>query len=331
MKAAVLRGARRLAVEERPDPGAPGPGQVRVRVRAVGVCGSDVHYFAHGRIGGFVVREPMILGHEAAGTVDAVGEGVTGFQPGDVVAMEPGVPCMACGACRAGRYNLCADVRFFATPPVDGVLADAVLHPAGFTHQAPAGMTADVACLAEPVSVAIQAVRKANVRMGERALVVGAGPIGVLTALVARYAGAAPVLSDVRESRLTAARSLGLEARQTVAAAPAFDLAFECSGAPGTLRLACECCRAGGTVVQVGMHQADAEPLPVFALTTRELTVRGVFRYANTYPAALEFLERMSGRMAPFFSSFIGMEEVAAHFGRAAGGQAEALKTIVRV
>ena len=137
MKALVLNSPLDLAVRDVPDPGVPGPDEVRVNIRSVGICGSDVHYYEHGRIGDFVLREPMVLGHEAAGVVDAVGEGVESLAPGDAVAMEPGVPCGACRECRIGRYNLCKDVRFWATPPHDGVLAEYVLHPAALTFRLP--------------------------------------------------------------------------------------------------------------------------------------------------------------------------------------------------
>lgn len=331
MKAAVLYGEGDLRVEDVPDPGAPDPGMVRVRVQSVGVCGSDVHYFAHGRIGEFVVRDPMILGHEAAGVVEAVGAGVAHLRVGDVVAMEPGVPCGVCRACKSGRYNLCADVQFFATPPVHGALVGAVLHPASFTFRVPDGMTPDMACLAEPVSVAIQAVRKAELCMGERVLVIGAGPIGMLTALVAEFAGATPALVDVSEERLDAARGFGFEAMKPATVNALYDIVFECSGAKGTVLQACRACQAGGTVVLVGMHQSEVADLPTFETLTRELQICGVFRYANTYPAALDFLHKSRERLEPFFRSFVSLDAVAAHFSAAAAGRASALKTIVRM
>lgn len=331
MKAAVLYREGDLRVEDVPDPGAPGPGMVRVHVRSVGVCGSDVHYFAHGRIGQFVVRDPMILGHEAAGVVEAVGEGVAHLRPGEVVALEPGVPCGACRECKNGRYNLCADVRFFATPPVHGALAGVVVHPASFTYRAPDGMTPDMACLAEPVSVAIQAVRKAEIRMGERVLVIGAGPIGVLTALVAEFAGAAAMLVDVSEERLASAREFGFRAARPDEVDTLYDTVFECSGAKDTVLQACRRCGPGGTVVLVGMHQSELAEIPTFETLTRELQIHGVFRYANTYPAALDFLHRSGKRLEPFFRSFTTLDVVAAHFAAAAAGKAGALKTIVRV
>jgi len=331
MKAAVLYGTQDVRIEEIPDPGQPKAGELRVRVRSVGVCGSDVHYYKHGRIGDFVVTRPMILGHEVAGIIEAVGAGVQDMQMGDIVAMEPGVPCGTCQECKVGRYNLCKDVQFFATPPVHGALTEVVIHPASFSYKVPAGMTTDVACLAEPVSVAIQAVRKADIALGERALVIGAGPIGVLTALVAQFAGAFPILVDVNVRRLEAARKLGFVAVQPSLDETMYDLVFECSGAKGTVLQACRSCRPGGTVVLVGMHQEQYAELPTFEVITRELQLRGVFRYANTYPAALQFLQRNLAQLTPFLESYIGMETVAQHFSEAAGGQVDVLKTIVRL
>ena len=332
MKAAVLHGVKDIRIEERPDPGVPAAHQVKVRIKSVGICGSDVHYFAHGRIGQFVVERPMILGHEAAGIVESVGAEVAAISVGDVVALEPGIPCGTCELCRKGKYNLCDRVSFFATPPVDGALVDSVLHPEGFVYRAPAGMGADIACLAEPASVAVQAVRQAGIKIGERALVIGAGPIGILTALMAEYAGAAPALIDINEERLRFARNMGLEAkRPEEASSSLYDVVFECSGATGTVERACDLCRSGGVVVLVGMHQSDVETIPVSRVIISELQIRGVFRYANTYPAALDFLAKNTERMAPFFTSFIDVEDVPAHFHAVVAGRANELKTIVRI
>ena len=149
--AAVLHGIGDLRVEERPIP-EPVPGDVLVAMRSVGICGSDVHYLTHGRIGSFVVEAPMVLGHESAGVVAAVGPGVTTLKPGDRVALEPGIPCRACSACRTGRYNLCPDVRFFATPPIDGSMARYVVHPADFCYALPPHVSLDDGALLEPLS-----------------------------------------------------------------------------------------------------------------------------------------------------------------------------------
>jgi len=157
MKALVLNKPLDLEISDVPDPGAPPAGFVRVKVDTVGICGSDVHYYEHGRIGDFVVEKPMILGHETAGVIEATGEGVDGLTVGDHVAMEPGVSCGDCGYCESGRYNLCADMAFWATPPYDGSLAEYVVHPARFTYKLPIGMSLEEGALIEPLSVAVKA------------------------------------------------------------------------------------------------------------------------------------------------------------------------------
>src|SRR5512141_2535439 len=183
MQTAVLHRAHDLRLEERPIP-RPGPDEVLVAIRAVGVCGSDVHYWHEGRIGDFVVQAPLVLGHECAGVVVESGAEVTSLAPGDRVALEPGVPCRRCPACKSGRYNLCPDVIFMATPPVDGAFAQYVVHPADFAYRLPDHASLEEGALLEPLSVGIHAARRAGVGLGDTVLVGGAGPIG-LTALLA--------------------------------------------------------------------------------------------------------------------------------------------------
>ena len=198
--AAVLHGTGDLRIEDRPMP-VPGPHEVVVEVRSVGVCGSDVHYYEHGRIGDHVVRAPMVLGHESSGVV--VDPGTSGLAAGQRVAIEPGVPCGRCDQCRRGTYNLCPNVVFFATPPVDGSLARYVAVHAAFAHPVPDSLSDDAAALVEPLSVGLWANRRAGTGIGDRVLVTGAGPIGVLCALTARVAGAGWVgLADVHPARL---------------------------------------------------------------------------------------------------------------------------------
>ena len=187
-RAAVLHAAGDVRVEERPVP-EPGPREVLVEVTAVGVCGSDIHYYEHGRIGDFVVRAPMVLGHEPAGHVVEVGAEVTRHRVGDRVTLEPGIPCGRCAQCRAGRYNLCPDVVFFATPPVDGAFANFVTIHEDFAFTLPDSLSDDVGALMEPLSVGIWACRKGGVSAGDRVLVTGAGPIGQLAAQVASPSG----------------------------------------------------------------------------------------------------------------------------------------------
>ena len=289
-RSAVLNAPHDLTVEDRPVP-VPGPHEVLVRVGAVGICGSDVHYYEHGRIGPFVVEAPMVIGHEAAGTVVDVGSEVDRSRIGERVALEPGVPCRHCEQCLAGRYNLCPDVTFYATPPVDGAIAELVTLDADFAHAVPDGVDDEHAAMAEPVSVGVWASRKAEVKPGERVLVTGAGPIGLLAGQVARAFGAAQVtITDVSEFRLGVARTLGLDARAaTDPLTQEYDVLIECSGAPAAVRSGMRALARAGRAVLVGMGP-DEVPMEVPLIQTRELQVTGTFRYARTYPLALQLI-----------------------------------------
>lgn len=289
-RSAVLHAPHQLTIEDRPVP-EPAPGEVLVRVAAVGICGSDVHYYEHGRIGPYVVEAPMVVGHEAAGVVVAVGAGVTGARVGELVALEPGVPCRSCPTCLSGRYNLCPDVVFFATPPVDGAICEYVTLPAAFAHPAPEGLDLDHAAMAEPVSVGVWACRRANVQPGDRVLVTGAGPIGLLTAQVARAFGARTVtVTDMNRNRVTTANQLSLDGRLASQPLEAdYDVLLECSGAPAALGAGMKALARSGRVVLIGMG-ADDVSINVPLVQGRELTITGTFRYANTYPLALELI-----------------------------------------
>ncbi len=288
-RAAVLYAPGDLRVEERPMP-EPGPREVLVEIAAVGVCGSDVHYYEHGRIGPFVVREPLILGHESAGRVVELGSEASRHAVGDRVTLEPGVPCGRCRECRAGRYNLCRDVRFFATPPVDGAFADFVTIHEDFAFALPDSVSDVAGALMEPLSVGIWACRKAGVTAGDRVLVTGAGPIGLLAMQVALAFGATEVaISDVNELRLAAAERMGAtRVLQAGSDEPdEVDVLIECSGHPTAVAAGIEAVRPAGTAVLVGMGPEPTSELPVALIQTSELWVTGTFRYANTYPVAL--------------------------------------------
>lgn len=298
-RASVLGTDLTLRMEERLVP-VPGPGEVLVRVRSVGVCGSDIHYFEHGRIADFVVESPLVLGHESSGTVVAVGDGVDDLPAGTTVAMEPGVPCAACEQCRAGRYNLCPDVQFFATPPVDGTFCEYVVLPRAFAHPVPDHVSFDAAALVEPLSVGVWACRKAQVQVGTRVLVTGAGPIGVMAALVARAHGASQVtISDVNVDRLAFANELGfatVDSRDVhLPDAVLVDVLIECSGAAAAIDTGIRSVAPAGTVVLVGMSPGTMAELPVGVIQGRELWVTGTFRYAHTYPTAIDLIA--SGRI----------------------------------
>lgn len=296
MRVAVLNGPADLTMQQRPEP-QPGLGQVKVRVGSVGVCGSDTHYYDHGRIGRFVVDSPLVLGHEASGEVVELGEGVTSLQVGQRVSLEPGVPDLVCEQCLAGRYNLCPDMRFFATPPIDGAFAEFVVVHAAFAHPVPDTMSDDAAALLEPLSVAVWACRKAGVTAGSRVLVTGAGPIGLVTVQTALAFGATEVVvSDVNPTRLALAQDLGatevVDARERSVAslARAPELLIECSGHPPAIADGIRSLARAGRAVLVGMG-GDEVPLPLSVVQERELEVTGTFRYANTWPTAIALVQ----------------------------------------
>lgn len=314
MRASVLRRAGEVTVEERPVP-IPGPDEVLVRIDAVGVCGSDVHYYEHGRIGRYVVDRPLVLGHEAGGTVVAVGADIVGHEPGQRVSLEPGVPCRTCPQCLSGRYNLCPLMRFFATPPYDGAFCEYVALPACFVHPVPDKLSDDAAALIEPLSVGVWACRRAGVTLGTRVLVTGAGPIGLLAGQVARASGAAEVvLTDVNANRLALAARLGLGTVDVSTGSVAEagyepDVLLECSGMAGPTADAIGVMAPAGRVVLIGMG-GDLLPLPLPVIQERELWITGAFRYTNTWPTAIGLVAAGSVDLDALVTGHYGLGQV---------------------
>ena len=323
----------------RPDPA---PGEVLVRTTHVGICGSDVHYYEHGRIGDYVVEEPLILGHESAGEVAAVGEGVEGLEPGDAVTLEPGVPCGECARCRAGEYNLCPDVEFMATPPDHGAFAEYVAWDADFAYPLPENVSTRAGALCEPLSVAIHATRRADVELGDSVLVSGAGPIGMLVSEAVRAAGAGSVLvSDVVDAKLERAAEYGATA--TVNAAEeslteavadftdgeGVDVVIEASGAVPSVKSTIDVVRRGGTVVCVGLSSRDEIPIETNEIVDKELDFKGSFRFRNTYDDAVSLLERGAVDVEKIIDFEMPMSDLAAAFERAK--EPDAVKGMVTV
>ncbi len=298
MKAAYLDkpGEVSLRVIKTPKPRR---GEVLVQVKACGVCGSDVHYYKTGRIGDFVVRKPIILGHECAGVVAAVGPGVKTHQVGDRVAVEPGQTCGRCRACKSGRYNLCPDVEFLATPPYDGAFCEYIAVRAEYAFPLPDHMDFEEGAMMEPLSVGMHAGFRAGVKPGQSVAILGAGPIGLCTLQAVKAMGAHPLFAaDIDPFRLRLAKRLGathvVDARKEDAveairewSGGGVDVAIETAGSPATTRQCIEVAGRGGVVVIVGLGEKAEFPVDVMATIVKELDVRGLFRYANCYPPSI--------------------------------------------
>jgi L-iditol 2-dehydrogenase len=314
-RAAVMYGTHDVRLEDKPVP-EPGAKEVLVEIKAVGVCGSDVHYYEEGRIGSFVVEEPLILGHEAMGTIVGLGEDVTKHEVGERVALEPGVPDMTCRECRAGRYNLCPNVRFFATPPIDGAFTNYVAIHEDFAFTLPDNLSDNAGALMEPLSVGIWSCRKAGVEAGDHVLVSGAGPIGLLAMQVALAQGATEVtITDVAPERLDMAQKTGATRTINVSEEPLADAGvevdalIECSGNPRALNDGIRCTRPAGTVVVVGMGPGEETSIPLALIQNKEIWLTGTFRYANTYPAAIELAATGKVDLDAIVTGYYGLED----------------------
>lgn len=343
MRALVLERQHELALREIDLPLDVGPGMVKVAIHTVGVCGSDVHYYTHGKIGPFVVDAPMVLGHEAAGTVMEVGAGVTHLRVGDRVCMEPGIPDANSRASRLGMYNVDPAVRFWATPPVHGVLTPQVVHPANYTFPLPDNVSFAEGAMVEPFAVGMQAAGKARVVPGDTAVVLGAGPIGIMVALAALAGGCARVLiADLAQPKLDiAARYQGIIPinirNESVTEAIArytndwgADVVFECSGSPQAWQTIMNLPRPGGAIVVVGL---PVEPVAVdiAAASTKELRIENVFRYAHQYDRAIALIASGKVDLKPLISETFAFADAKAAFDRAVEARPTDVKLQIRV
>lgn len=302
MKALVLEAKKKLSMRDIALEERLGPRDVRIALRTVGVCGSDIHYYTHGEIGPFVVRAPMILGHEASGVVLEVGAEVKHLKEGDRVCMEPGIPDATSKASRLGMYNLDPSVRFWATPPVHGVTRPTVVHPADFTFKLPGNVGFGEGAMVEPLAVGMHAANKAAIQPGDVAVVIGAGTIGMVTILSALAGGCSiAVVLDVKQPRLESAARLGavrtvnandedaLSVVRELTDGWGADVVFEASGSGKVAAQALDMLKPGGTLVYIGM---PIEPVSfdVVKAQAKEVTVKTIFRYAHVYPRALALM-----------------------------------------
>lgn len=301
----------------------PADDEVVLKMHSVGICGSDVHYWINGRIGDFIVNDPMVIGHEAAGTVERCGKGVTHLKPGDRVAIEPGYPLVNDEFSKSGRYNL-SQVYFCATPPDHGNLQRFYTHKADFCYKLPDNVTFEEGALIEPLSVGIHACRRAGISLGQKVLICGAGPIGLVSLIVAKAMGAASVIiTDLFENRLQKAKELGADyilqikrgesaqdtakrITETLGVMP--DRTIECTGAQSAIQAGIYATKSGGCLLLVGLGPENVT-VPLVNAAVREVDIKGVFRYCNTWPTAISMLASGQVNVKPLVTHRFPMEK----------------------
>jgi D-xylulose reductase len=326
MQALVLEKTRLLRLRDIVIDEPLGSHDVRIRIHSVGICGSDVHYYQHGAIGPFVVRAPLVLGHEAAGIVMETGAAVTTLRPGDRVCMEPGIPDPNSRPTRLGLYNLDPAVRFWATPPVHGCLRPTVVHPEAFTFKLPDNVSFGEGAMVEPLAVGLHAANKARLKPGDVAVVLGAGPIGTLTALAALAGGCSRVfITDVQPAKLALAATLGpitpIDVRGQNPAAVVraatggwgADVAFEASGVPSAAAQAIDALCPGGCAVFIGMPGAPV-PFDIVAAQVKEARIETIFRYAHVFPRALALMGSGKINVRPLVTDRFAFADAVAAF-----------------
>ncbi|WP_299369632.1 L-idonate 5-dehydrogenase [uncultured Tateyamaria sp.] len=340
MKVIVAHAAKDLRVETREMP-EPGPGQVRVKMAAGGICGSDLHYYNHGGFGAIRLREPMILGHEVAGHVDALGAGVDSLSVGALVAVSPSRPCGHCAYCAKGQQNHCLNMRFYGSampfPHIQGAFREFIV--ADLAQCADAGdLTAGEAAMAEPLSVVLHGARHAGDLMGKRVLVTGCGPIGLLAVLVARAAGAVDIVAtDIADFTLRKARQVGADRGINVATETDplgayaadkgyFDVLFECSGVASALASAVPALRPAATIVQLGL--GGDMTLPMQAMTAKELQLKGSFRFHEEFTTAVDMMRCGRLDVKPLITHRIGIDDATSAF-ELASDRSQAIKVNV--
>ena len=329
VKALVLEEARKLALRDIDLPQALGAGDVRITIDTVGICGSDVHYYTEGKIGPFVVKNPMVLGHEAAGTIAEVGADVRHLSVGQRVCMEPGIPDAASKASKLGVYNVDPDVQFWATPPVHGCLTPSVVHPAAFTYPIPDHVSFAEGAMVESFAIGMQAATKAKIKPGDVAFVTGAGPIGIMVALAALAGGCAKTfVADLVEEKLAVAAAYdniepillpGDNPQQILREATegwGADIVFECAGAAQSIQTALEVVAPAGCVVWVGMP-VDPVPVDIVLAQSKEIRMETVFRYANMYDRAIALIGSGKVDLKPLISETFAFENSIKAFDRA--------------
>ncbi|MDP9788429.1 MULTISPECIES: L-idonate 5-dehydrogenase [Agrobacterium tumefaciens complex] len=338
MKAVVIHAAKDLRIEERPDE-QPGPGQVEVAIEAGGICGSDLHYYNHGGFGTVRVREPMILGHEVAGTIKALGEGVSGLAVGDRVAVSPSRPCNHCEFCLKGQQNQCLNMRFYGSampmPHIQGAFRQRLVAEAYQCHKVRDGISIHEAAMAEPFAVTLHGVNRAGALTDKRVLVTGCGPIGALAIIAARAHGAREIVAtDIMDAVLQKALAIGADRVINVASDPDalsvysankgyFDVQFEASGNERAVRSGLEALKPRSTVVQLGLG-GDVS-IPQNMVVAKEIEMKGTFRFHEEFGLAVDFINQRRVDLKPLLTGTFPLEEAVAAF-EAAGDRSRSMK-----
>jgi L-iditol 2-dehydrogenase len=313
LKASFLNKNKNIYVEEIDIPTLDAD-QVLIRVESVGICGSDVHYYKHGAIGPYVVEKPLILGHELSGVITDVGKDIAKNRIGARVAVEPQRACKVCKQCKAGRYNLCPDIEFYATPPINGAFCEFVKIQSSFAYDIPDNISFDAAALIEPMSVCIWAAQKAGIESGSTVLIAGAGPIGVIMAQVAKAVGAKDVVvTDVIDKRLDFVKGYGatrtINSTTESAGNEKFDVFIDACGVPSAVYAGIKSTGPAGRVLLVGLGSDDMN-LPVSHIQNNEIIVTGVFRYANTWPIAIDLVASGKVNLDAIVTHHFGLTDV---------------------
>lgn len=343
MKVAVMSAIGKMDFTERPIP-KPKADEVLVKIEYVGICGSDMHYYEHGAIGQYVVKPPFVLGHEAGGTVVEVGSAVSSLKAGDRVAFEPGKTCGVCEFCRKGLYNLCPEVEFFATPPIDGVFQEYAVHPASLSFKLPDTMDTMEGALIEPLSIGFHAAFQGNARTGMTAVVMGSGCIGLMCMMALKAQGVSRVyMVDIMQQRLDKALELGadavinaserdtLEALRDLTRGAGCDLVIEAAGSQKTTQQAIQCTKKGATIVLVGLSGAAELSLPINLAIDKELTIKTVFRYRHIFPAAIDSVASGRINLKGVVTNIFDFEDIQNAMDRSVHDKSSIVKSVVRI
>lgn len=343
MKVAVMEGIGKMGFEERDIP-SPKADEVLVKLDYVGICGSDLHYYETGAIGDYVVEPPFVLGHEPGGVVVEVGEDVRHLKVGDRVALEPGKTCGHCEFCKQGKYNLCPDVVFFATPPVDGVFQEYVAHEANLCFKLPENVSTLEGALIEPLAVGFHAAIQGDAHLGQKAVVLGAGCIGLVTMMALKARGVSEVyVVDIMEKRLNKALELGADgvingAKENVeeralklTEGRGMDLVVETAGTEMTTRQAIRIARKGSNIVLVGYSKTGEMTLPMSLVLDKELTFKTVFRYRHIYPMAIDAVAGGKVNLKGIVTDIFPLEEVQKAMDYSVNNKADIVKAVIRI